>query len=96
MFIVTLAGDHLYGKCMAVHLAVACDVFGGVLFYAVIFPFEMSWMRSGNELSQFLRSFPTYSSINFLAIHISLLCDSLKTWGLFLFRIYFRKNSTTD
>ena len=48
---------------MAVHLAVAGDVFGGVLFCAVLFPQEMSWMRSGTELSQFLRIFPTYSFI---------------------------------
>ena len=36
MLNVRLAGDHLYMK-MAVHLAVACDVFGGVLFCAVFF-----------------------------------------------------------
>ena len=45
---------------MAVHLAVAGDVFDGVLFCAVFFH-EMSWMRSGTELSQFLRIFlPTF------------------------------------
>ena len=48
---------------MAVHLAVAGDVFGGVIFCAVLFPQEMSWMRSGTELSQFPRIFLTYSSI---------------------------------
>ena len=32
-----LADDHPYGK-MALHLAVTCDVFGGVLFCAVRFP----------------------------------------------------------
>ena len=42
---------------MAVHLAVAGDVFDGVLFCAVLFSHEMSWMRSGIELSQFLRNF---------------------------------------
>ena len=42
---------------MAVHLAVAGDVFNGVLFCAVLFSHEMSWMRSGTELSQFLRIF---------------------------------------
>ena len=36
MFQVRLAGDHLYGK-MAVHLAVACDVFGDILVCAVLF-----------------------------------------------------------
>ena len=39
--------------CMAVHLAVAGDVFNAVLFCAVLFSNEMSWMRSGTELSQF-------------------------------------------
>ena len=46
---------------MAVHLAVAGDVFGGVLFCAVLFSYEMSLMRSGTELCQFLRIFPAYS-----------------------------------
>ena len=40
---------------MVVHLAVAGDVFDGVLFCAVLFSQEMSWIRSGTELSQFLR-----------------------------------------
>ena len=42
---------------MAVHLAVAGDVFDGVLFCAVFFPHEMPWMRSGTEFNQFLRIF---------------------------------------
>ena len=42
---------------MAVNLAVASDVFDGVLFCAVIFPQEMSSVRSETELSQFLRIF---------------------------------------
>ena len=37
---------------MAVDLAVAGDVFDGVLFRAVLFPHEMSWIRSRTELSQ--------------------------------------------
>ena len=41
---------------MAVHLAVAGDVLDGVFFVLSFFP-EMSWMRSGTELSQFLRIF---------------------------------------
>ena len=46
---------------MAVHLAVAGDVFGGISFCSVLFPsHEMSWVRSGTELSPFLRIFPTY------------------------------------
>ena len=48
---------------MTVHLAVAGDVFGGDLFYAVLFPHKMSWMRSGTELNQFLR-IPTYSTVD--------------------------------
>ena len=42
---------------MAVFLVVAGDVFDGVLFCAVLFSHEVSWMRSGIELSQFLRIF---------------------------------------
>ena len=34
---------------MAVDLAIAGDVFDGVLFCAVFFFKEMSWMRSGTE-----------------------------------------------
>ena len=48
---------------MAVHLAITGDVFDGFLFCAVFFPHDMSRMRSGTELSQFLRIFPTYSCI---------------------------------
>ena len=49
---------------IAAHLAVAVDVFDGVLFCAVLFSHEMSWMRSGTELSQFLRLFlPTQCSM---------------------------------
>ena len=53
---------------MTVHLAAACDVFDGVLFCAVPFPHEMSWMRSGTDLSQFLKFFPTYSQYAVLAV----------------------------
>ena len=42
---------------MAVHLAVAGDVFDVVLFCVVFFPREMSLMRSGTEFSQFPRIF---------------------------------------
>ena len=48
------AGDHLWE--IAVHLAVACDVFDGV-FLCCPFSHEMSWMRSGTYMSQFLRVF---------------------------------------
>ena len=37
MFSVKLAGDHLYGKCCSLGLAVAGVVFDGVLFCAVLF-----------------------------------------------------------
>ena len=46
MLNVRLAGDHLNGREIAVHLAVAGDVFDG-LFLCCPFPHEMSWMRSG-------------------------------------------------
>ena len=49
---------------MAVHLTVVGDVFNGVLFCAVLFSHEMSKMRSGTELSQFLRIFlPTFAFV---------------------------------
>ena len=38
MFNVRLADDHLYGWEMAVHMAVAGNVFDGFLFCAVLFP----------------------------------------------------------
>ena len=44
---------------IAVHLAVAGDVFDGV-FLRCPFSHEMSWMRFGTSLSQFLSVFPTY------------------------------------
>ena len=51
--------------------AVTCDVFDGVLFCAVLFTHEMSWMRSGTVLSQFLPilvDLAVHSSINFFSI----------------------------
>ena len=55
MLNVRLAGDHLYGKLLF------GDVFVGV-FLCCPFSLEMSWMRSGTLLSQFLRVFlPTFS-----------------------------------
>ena len=56
---------------MSVHLAVAGEVldgagkaFDGVLFCAIFLSYEMSWMRSGTEMSQFLRIFlPTLSKM---------------------------------
>ena len=52
MFNVRLAGDHLY----SVHLAVAGNVFDGVFLYYPFSPRDVS-MKSGTELSQFLRIF---------------------------------------
>ena len=46
MFNVRLAGDHLYGTSP-----------GCLFFLMVSFCAEMSWMRSGTELRQFLRVF---------------------------------------
>ena len=45
---------------MAVHLSLV--MFLVVSFLCCPFSHEMSWMRSGTELSQFLRNFPTYSN----------------------------------
>ena len=51
MWYVRLAGDHLE---MAVRLVVAGDVFD-YLILCCPFSQDMSWMRSENKLSQFLR-----------------------------------------
>ena len=45
-----------YSVTIAVHLAVASDVFDGV-FLCCPFSHERSWMSSGAELGQFLRVF---------------------------------------
>ena len=55
MLNVKLADDYLYG-IKAVHLAVAGDVFDG-FFLCYPFSHEMSWMRSGIQLSQFVLVF---------------------------------------
>ena len=49
---------------IAGHLAVAGVVFDCVLFCAVPFSHEMSWMRSGIELGQFLRPFLSTTDYN--------------------------------
>ena len=59
MFYVRLAGNYLYGKWLFTWLLLTNNDFDGVLF-----SHEMSLMRSGTELSQFLRAFPTYSCLN--------------------------------
>ena len=61
MLNVTLAGDHLYGKLLFTWLSLVMSMM--VSFYAVLFSHEMSSMRSGTKLSQFLRVFlPTLLS----------------------------------
>ena len=54
MFNIRLSDDHLYGKCFF-YLAVACDAFDDFFILCCPFSHEMSWMRSGTELSHFLR-----------------------------------------
>ena len=64
MLIFGLAGGHLCvcvcvrggGGGLAFRLAVACGVFDGV-FLCCPFSHDMSWMRSGTYLGQFLRVF---------------------------------------
>ena len=51
---------------MAVHLAVTGDVFDGVLFCAVLFPQEISWMRSGTESVP--ENFPTHIYMSWCTI----------------------------
>ena len=54
---------------MAVHLVVPGDVFDNVIFCVVLFSYEMSWMRSGTDLSQFLRIFlPTFALDQYFSI----------------------------
>ena len=59
MFNVRLAGDHLYGKWLFIWLSLVVFL---MVSYCVLslFSYEMSWMRPGTELSQFLAIFPTY------------------------------------
>ena len=61
MLNVRLADDHLYGK-IAVHLAVAGDVFDGVFFVLFFFPRDVL-----DEIWDLIESvsegFPTYSSV---------------------------------
>ena len=60
MLNVRLADGHLYGP-IAVYLAVGGDIFDGV-FLCFHFCHEMSRIRSGTYLSQFLRVFlPIYA-----------------------------------
>ena len=60
MFNVRLAGDHLYGKRLFTWLSLVTSLMVSIL--CCPFSHEMSWVRSGTELSQFLRILPVYSS----------------------------------
>ena len=61
MFNVRLAGgDHLYGKWLFTWLSLVMSLM--VSYFVLSCSHEMSWMRSGTELSQFLRIFlPTFA-----------------------------------
>ena len=77
-----------------VHLTVAGDFFGGVLFCAVLFPHEMSWMRSVTELNQFLRIFlhtlmsPPWIKKKECALHCVLLHFSMSNIKRYLLEIW--------
>ena len=65
MVVVRLAGDHLYKKLLFPWLSLVMSLMAS--FCAVLFSHEMSWMRSGTYLSQFLRDFLltlTYDAIS--------------------------------
>ena len=56
MLNVSLAGNHQYTKLLFAWLLLMIGVFDGVSF-VLSFSHEMSWIRSGTKLSQFLRVF---------------------------------------
>ena len=59
MFNIRLAGDKLYGKWLLTWLSLVMSLM--VSYFVPSFPHEMSWVRYGIELSQFLRIFlPTF------------------------------------
>ena len=55
MFNIRLAGDHQYGKLRFTWLSLVMSLVVSLLVLSL--SHEMSWMRSGTELSQFLRVF---------------------------------------
>ena len=58
MLNVRLAGDHQYWKLLITWLSLVMSL---VVYFMLSFSHEMSWMRSGTELSQFLKVFlPTF------------------------------------
>ena len=62
MFNVRLAGDHLCGKWLFTWLSLVKSLM--VCYFVLSFSHKMSWMRSGTDLSPFLRIFSTYSCRN--------------------------------
>ena len=56
-----LAGDHLYGKWQLTWVSLVMSLV--LVCLCCPFSHEMSCLRSGTELSQFLKIFPTYSFI---------------------------------
>ena len=54
MLNVRLAGDHLYEKWLFTWLSLVMYLM--VSYLCCLFPHEMSWMRYGTKLSQFLRN----------------------------------------
>ena len=58
-FSVRLAGDHLYGKWLFTWLSLVLSLM--VSYLCCPLSHELSWMKSGTELSQFLKIFiPTH------------------------------------
>ena len=55
MLNVWLAADHLYGKRLFTYLSLVMYLM--VPYFVLSFSHEMSWMRSGTEMNQFLRVF---------------------------------------
>ena len=56
MFNVRLAGDDMYGKWLFTWLSLVISLTVSYFVHS-FFSHEMSWMRSGTELTQFLRIF---------------------------------------
>ena len=63
MLIVRLVGVHLFSKKLFTWLSLVMSLMAS--FCAVLFSYEMSWMKSRTLLSQFLRVFlPTLTYLN--------------------------------
>ena len=60
MLNVRLAGDHLYVWEIAIHLAVACDVYNGVLL-CCLFSHEVFFNETLNLIESVSEDFPSYS-----------------------------------